>query len=177
MRIHPMTRTRAGRALAAAAAGAALAATAGTAAASPAEVPLGQFTCTDGTTITPVGKDVPGFARTSVGFVEGRALAPRWFAGEESGTMTVTSGPHVGDVVTFSVGFSEPANGRPAAAPTLATLMRCSSDPQVDEFSVTLDEGAIAYTGIDPMYLGATADVEASLVFSVFVQPTQLAHR
>lgn len=73
--------------------------------------------------------------------------------------------------------FSEAVNGKPASAPRLDALLRCSSGPQPNAFSLTLDEAAIAYIGIDPKYLGANADVDSSLEFSVYLKPNQLAHR
>lgn len=179
MSTHHTTATPARRTMAAlAAAGAGLAlATAPVSAAPPGEVPLGVFHCSDGTTIAPVGKTVPGFMHTAVGFLDGRAVAPRWFTGQESGTLTITNGEFAGDEVPFNVTWSEAPNGRRAAAPNLTALVGCASDPAPNMFSLTLDQDAIDYTGIDSRYLGADADVDSTLVVSVHLGANQLAHR
>jgi hypothetical protein len=143
----------------------------------PGVIPLGDFTCSDGSSISPVAKDVPGFMHSEVGFVNGRAIAPRWFSGQESGMITMTSGSYEGDKVPYSASFSGPANGRRDTEPDLAALTKCSSDPVNDTFSITIDQETIDFTKIDPKYLGATADVAAVRDFAVYLQPGQLAHR
>lgn len=143
----------------------------------PGDVPLGDFTCTDGSHISPVAKDVPGFMHSTVGFVGGKAIAPRWFSGREEGTVTITSGPYTGDTLPFADSSSGPANGGRVTQPDLGALTRCSTGSVAESFSITIDQEALAITGIDPMYLWATADVVAIREFSVYLQPQQLAHR
>ena len=95
----------------------------------------------------------------------------------ESGTLTITSGEFAGDVVPFNVTWSEAPNGRRAAVPNLTALVGCASDPAPNMFSLTLDQSALDYTGIDSRYLGADADVDSTLVVSVYLGANQLAHR
>jgi hypothetical protein len=146
-------------------------------AAAPGVIPLGDFACSDGSSISPVAKDVAGFMHSDIGFVDGRAIAPRWFSGEESGVITITSGSYKEAEVPYSASFSGPANGRRGTEPDLAALTRCTSGPEYDEFSITIDRETIEFTRIDPKYLGATADVAATRDLSVYLQPQQLAHR
>jgi hypothetical protein len=146
-------------------------------AASPGAVPLGDFTCSDGSQISPVAKAVPGFMHTQVGFVNGKAVAPRWFSGEEEGTITITSGVYAGDEQSYTDSFSGPANGRRATEPDLGALTECSSGPVEDSFSITIDQESLDITGIDSKYLGATADIVAVREFAVYLQPRQLTHR
>jgi hypothetical protein len=145
--------------------------------ASPGAVPLGDYTCSDGSHISPVAKDVPGFMHTQVGFVNGRAVAPRWFSGAEEGTVTITSGAYKGDRHSYTDSFSGPANGRRATEPDLGALTECSSGPVEDAFSITVDQQSLDVTGIDSKYLGATADIVAVREFAVYLQPGQLTHR
>jgi hypothetical protein len=146
-------------------------------AAPPGVIPLGDFACSDGSSISPVAKDVPGFMHSDIGFVDGRAIAPRWFSGAESGLITITSGSDKGAKVPYSATFSGPANGRRDTEPDLAALTRCTSGPENDAFSITIDQETIDFTRIDRKYLGATADVAAARELSVYLQPRQLAHR
>jgi hypothetical protein len=143
----------------------------------PGDVPLGDFTCTDGSHISPVAKDLPGFMHSKVGFVGGQAIAPRWFSDEEQGTVTITKGAYMGDTMSFAGSSSGPANGARVTQPDLGDLTRCATGSVADSFSITIDQEALAITGIDSKYLGATADVFAVREFSVYLQPQQLAHR
>jgi hypothetical protein len=143
-----------------------------------ATVPLGTFICGNGTTIEPLGKDVPGFQHASFGFLDGKAVAPRWFTIHQEGTLVITgSSDYVDDVVPFTVDESESPNGKSTAEPDPSRLVECASPEESMEFDLTLDAGTVAFLGIDQKYVDANAHADFMAQYSVYLSPTQLAHR
>jgi hypothetical protein len=143
-----------------------------------ATVPLGTFICSDGTTIEPAAKDVPGFTHASVGFIGGRAVAPRWFTISQSGTLVITgNSDYINDVVPFTIDEGESPNGRATVAPDLSRLTACTSPEDFNEFDLTLDAETVGFLRIDAKYIDAEAHAEFTAQYAVYLSPNQLAHR
>jgi len=149
------------------------------ASAAPAPVSYGFFTCSDGTSAEIFGKDTAHFP-INVGFIDAKGVVARWVNEIVTGTFTVVSAPDpglIGDVLPVSTDNSGPAtNSRRTSPPKLDGLAACSkTEAVVDQGTLTAED--VVYFGLDPMYVGATVDVELDDTLTVWINSRQLAAR
>jgi hypothetical protein len=146
---------------------------------SQATVSYGTFTCSDSRTFEVFGMAVPRFP-AQVGFVDGRGIVARWFAGTETGRVTILA---TGEVIHFAINFEGPLNRSQRVAPLdFANLTSCTSAGSRPLFGYTLTQWDVDYLGLDrlglhPPYAGALANIVDYDSTTVWVNPVQFAHR
>lgn len=143
---------------------------------SQATAPYGTFTCSDGRTFEIFGMPVLRFP-SQVGFINDKGVLARWYAAQESGSVTVLDGPHAGEVVPFDNAFSGPINrSRRASQMDLSELATCSAVEQYS-YTFTMDQERADYLGLDATYVGALVAATGSSTTTVYLNGNQLAHR
>jgi hypothetical protein len=138
--------------------------------------PTAQF---DGTYICTNGESYEVYVseHSLVGYVDGKAVAPRAFHFTSVVTLDVQDGPYAGDVITVAADSGVTgASNRPlnfAALNGTSTCTQAFSDDA--EFVVAEEE--VALFGIDPKYLGSTVSGTEEGSITVWVTSQQLAMR
>lgn len=146
-----------------------------------ATVPLAELVCPGGQMLSVFGIDNGGQpVHSTSGFVVGGGIAARWSSGEETGTLTINDGPHIGETIPYDTSFAGPigtAAGR-KPAPNLSRLVACAlaGDPTF-AWTDTLREEDVEFLQLSEDYLGAGYSIVGSRSFTVYLMPEQLAHR
>jgi len=146
------------------------------AAAPPNIAPLGAYVCSDGRTIDVSGVDRMRFPE-QVAFVDGKGLVARWFATSAQGTVTILDGPHAGQVLSFDLTASGPANRhRTASSVDLTGLAPCVLSGH-EAYTFSLPPEAAEQLGLDGSYVGTAANVDQTITQTAWFNPVQLSKR
>jgi len=132
----------------------------------------GTYTCTNGQSY-----EVYVSEHSLVGYVDGKAVAPRAFQFTSMLTLVVVDGPYAGDVITVAADSGVTGAGnRPVNSHALSGTSACTQAIS-DEVEFVVGEEEVGFFGIDPKYLGSSVSGTEEGSITVWITTNQLARR